>query len=269
MGILNIKKLTSVVLLLLLLLASQIAHAGLFEDEDARKAILDLRLKESSLSKRIETLEKSLEDVNLQNSQLRRSLFVLQNQIDEQMKQAQILQGTNEKLIRDVSELLKRQNESSAVVERKLAEVDQRVSQFEPIKIQMDGMELLVDPKDKKDFDVAMTAFRAADFNKAERGFSNLVSNSPNSPLMPHFYYWLANSQYATGNFKEAAQNYKQMLARASNHPKAAEAMFGLANCLQELKDTKAVKKVLQDLIKNYPDSELVNNAKNRLKNMK
>ena len=39
MGILNIKKLTSVVLLLLLLLASQIAHAGLFEDEDARSGV--------------------------------------------------------------------------------------------------------------------------------------------------------------------------------------------------------------------------------------
>ena len=70
MGILNIKKLSSFVLLVLLVLASQLAHAGLFEDEDARKAILDLRLKESFLSKRVDALEKSLEDVNLQNVEL-------------------------------------------------------------------------------------------------------------------------------------------------------------------------------------------------------
>lgn len=266
---LNFKKLGFLVLILSSLFTSQLSYAGLFEDEDARKAILDLRLKESSLSKRVELLEKSIEDVNLQNSQLRKSLFILQNQIDEQTKQAQYLQGANEKLMRDVSDLLRKQNESSAVVEKKLAEVDQRVSQFEPIKIQIDGMELMVDPRDKKDFDVAMVAFKSADFLKAERGFALLVNNSAKSPLMPHFLYWLANSQYASGNFKEATQNYRQMLSRASNHPKAPEALFGLANCLQELKDNKAAKKALQDLIASYPQSELVNSAKNRLKNLK
>lgn len=339
MKLFTFKKLCLSTLLLIPLVTSQVSHAALFEDEEARKSIIDLRMKESAVSQRLDMLDKGLvdlnkknadlsqkntdlnqkitdlnqkisdlskqitdlnqqnTDLNQQNTQLKRSLFVLQNQIDEQVRQAQLQQGSSEKLTRNVNDIsrnvtdltrsvsdlsrnmndltrslpdmMRKQNEYSMSIEKKLAEVEQRVSQFEPVKYKIDGIEMMVDPRDKKDFESAMAAFKAADFIKAERGFGNLVTGSPKSPLLTQFFYWLANSQYASGNFKEAIQNYRAFLTRAGNHPRAPEALLGIANSAQEIKDNKTARKALQDLVAIYPDSELVNSAKSQLKNLK
>ena len=55
------------------------AHAGLFEDDEARRAILDLRQKvDAAQTRTAEELRRTTED----NAQLRRSLLDLSNQIE-------------------------------------------------------------------------------------------------------------------------------------------------------------------------------------------
>jgi TolA-binding protein len=55
------------------------------------------------------------------------------------------------------------------------------------------------------------------------------------------------------------------MLTVGADHPRAPEAALSIANCQVELKDTKAARKTLEDLVKAYPQSEAAVAAKDRL----
>jgi TolA-binding protein len=59
------------------------------------------------------------------------------------------------------------------------------------------------------------------------------------------------------------------MISAAPDHLRAPEALLSVANCQAELKDTRAARKTLDDLIKAYPSSEAAGAAKDRLKVLK
>ncbi len=85
----------------------------------------------------------------------------------------------------------------------------------------------------------------------------------------PSSFFWLGNAQYATRDYKEAIQNFRNLLTQAPDHLRAPEAVLSIANCQVELKDTKAARKTLEDLIKAYPQSEAAAAAKQRLPRLK
>jgi len=88
---------------------AQPARAGLFEDDEARKAILELRGKvqanEDLANKRAEQLNTLIQD---QIQPLRRSVLDLNAQIDALRAEIAKLRGTNEQLARDLELALRR-----------------------------------------------------------------------------------------------------------------------------------------------------------------
>ena len=63
--------------------------------------------------------------------------------------------------------------------------------------------------------------------------------------------------------------NASNFAARLINHMRAAESMLSVANCQLELKDIKAAKKTLGDVVKNYPHTEAAAAANERLAKLK
>jgi len=55
----------------------------------------------------------------------------------------------------------------------------------------------------------------------------------------------------------------------AAQHPRAPEALLSIANCQVELKESKAARKTLEDLVKDFPQSEAAAAAKERLSRLK
>ena len=80
------------------------AHAGLFDDDEARRAILDLRKR---VEQRSAQARAAPNDEN--RADLRRSLLDLQNQIEQLRDDIATLRGQNEQLTRDVAELQRKQ----------------------------------------------------------------------------------------------------------------------------------------------------------------
>ena len=115
---------------------SQVANAALFEDDQARRAILELR-------QRVDLLQQTNQRSDEEGSQMRRSLLELQSQIDSLKTEAAKLRGQNEQLLREVSELQRRQKDISKGV-------DERLRQFEPAKVTVDGEEFQVDAARKR-----------------------------------------------------------------------------------------------------------------------
>jgi tol-pal system protein YbgF len=236
-----------------LLCASLGAQAALFEDDEARRAILDLR-------QRVETMRQQAEQRQSDESaQLRRSMLDLQNQIEQMRGDLARMTGQNEQLTKTVSDLQ----------QQRQTDTDTRAKSNEPSKVAVDGREFNADPKEKADFDAALGIFRAGQFAQAQTAFADFVKRYPQSGYNASALFWLGNAQYATRNYNEAIANFRSMLSLAPDHAKAPEAVLSIANCQIELKDTKAARRTLEDLTKAYPQSEAAQAGRERLSRLR
>ena len=230
-------------------------HAALFEDDEARRAILELR-------QRVDVLQQVNQRSGDDNSQVRRSLLDLQTQIETLRMEHAKLRGQNEQLLRDVADLQRRQKDIAQGV-------DERLRQFEPVKVTVDGLEFQADADEKRDFEAALAVFRAGKFADAETAFAGFVRQYPRSGYLPSARFWLGNAQYAAREYKEAIGNFKMLLSEAPGHARAPEAALSIANCQIELKETRTARKTLEDLLRDYPQSEAAVAAKERLSRLK
>jgi len=238
------------------------AHAAIFEDGEARRAILEMRQRVDGLQLSQQRSAEEVRKLGEENAQLRRSLLDLQTQIETLRAEQAKLNGQNEQLLRDIGELQRRQKDIAQGV-------DERLRQFEPIKVTVDGREFQADPAEKRDFEAALAVFRSGKFPDASAAFAAFVRQYPRSGYVPSARFWLGNAQYATREYKEAIGNFKQMLTEAPTHARAPEAALSIANCQIELKDTRTARKTLEDLLRAYPQSEAAVAAKERLSRLK
>lgn len=238
------------------------ANAALFEDDEARRAIIEMRQRVDGFQQSNQRTVDDVRRLGEENAQLRRSLLELQTQIDTLKSDQAKLNGQNEQLLRSVGEVQSRQKDIAQGV-------DERLRQFEPVKVNVDGREFQADPAEKRDFEAAMAVFRSGKFPDASTAFASFVRQYPRSGYAPSARFWLGNAQYATREYKDAIGNFKQMLADAPSHPRAPEAALSIANCQIELKDTRTARKTLEDLVRAYPQSEAAIAAKERLSRLK
>jgi tol-pal system protein YbgF len=240
------------------------AQASLFGgDDEARRAILDLRQRlEQSQNATRALIEQNAQSQNqAQNqaiAQLRSALLDLQTQIDRLKSELAQSLGAQERLARDLTELQLRQKDV-------LSAVDDRLRRFEPVPATIDGREVMVDPAEKNEFDKAMGLFRQADFPAAQTALSSFLLRYGSSAYVPLALFWLGNAQYANKAYKESMANFQKLLNMAPNHPRAPEAMLAISNVQIELKDLKAARKTLEDLIVAYPQAETAGTARERL----
>ena len=234
------------------------SHA-LFDDDEARKAILDLRQKVDIQQQRnVEDLRKANDD----NAQLRRSVLDLSNQLEVLRADLAKMRGQDEQLARDIAEVQRRQKDITQGV-------DDRLRKFEPSKMTVDGKEFVASPAEIRDFDAALATLRRGEFTLAQTTFLDFIKRYPESGYRPSALFWLGNSQYALKAYREAIINFKSVVAIAPDHVRSPEAALSIANCQVELKDAKAARKTLEDLIKVYPQSEAASVANDRLSKLK
>ena len=239
------------------------AYAGLFDDDEARRAILDLRqkLEQSNEQQRARQAEQ-MTQFGEQLMQLKRSLLDLNNQLELQRAANAKLVGQNEQLARDLAE-----------VQRKQADIQQgvedRIRKIEPQKVTLDDKEFLADPEEKRQYDDALNAVRKGEFDRAIGTLSSLLQRFPQSGYRASALFWLGNAQYGKRDYKEAINSFRSLVTSAPNSPRAPEALLALANCQAELKDTKAARRTIEELVKTYPRSEAAQAGRERLVSMK
>jgi tol-pal system protein YbgF len=239
------------------------ARAGIFDDDEARRAILDLRkqLEQSNAQAQAQQAEQ-MKAVSDQVEQLRRSLLDLNARIDQQRDDNAKLRGQIEQLTRDVAELQRKQTD---IVQG----VDDRLRKVEPQKVTVDGRDFTVDPEEKRQYDDALAGFRKGDFDAASQGFGSLLKRFPGSGYRDTALFWMGNAQYGQRAYKDAIASFRSLVAGSPDSPHAAEALLAIANCQAELKDTKAARRTIDELLKTYPKSEAAQAGKERLASLK
>lgn len=234
------------------LVSSSGAQAALFEDDEARQAILDLRQRvENQRLDQQRQLDAATQDI-------RRSLLELQQQIEALRQEIARMNGGNEQLTRDVADLQRRQKDIAQGV-------DERLRKFEPAKVTVDGKEFIADPQESNTYEAALAAFRKGDFPGSQAQFADFLKRYPQSGFRPTALFWLGNAQYANRDYKGAIANFRELLTSAPDHARAPEALLSIANCQIELKDNAGARRTLDQLVKQYPQSEAAVAAKERL----
>ena len=260
------------------------AQAGLFEDDEARRAILELRQKVDQMQQQSAQMQQqnvqmqqqnaeqlratknenavSIEQVNGQLTQLRRSLLELSNMIEGLRSELANSRGKSEQLARDLADAQRLQKD---IVQG----TEDRLKRLEPSKVSVDGLEFMALPAEIRDYDSALATMRKGDFAQALPAFSEFVRRYPASGYQPSALFWLGNLNYSQRNYKEALSHYRALVSASPAHLRAPEAMLSIANCQLELKDARASRKTLEELVKDYAESEAASLAKGRLAKMK
>lgn len=234
-------------------------NAALFDDDEARRAILDLRQKVDVSQQRVtDELQKAADD----NAQLRRSLLDLSNQIETLRSEMAALRGQNEQLSRSMTDVQRNQKDLTLGV-------DERLKKVEPGKVTVDGREFAAEPAERQEFEAALATLRKGDFLAAQTGFASFMKRYPVSGYRSSALFWLANAQYALRDYRSAVTNFRALATADPTHMRAPEALLSMANCQVELKDTKSARKTLEDLVKAYPEAEAASVAKERLATLK
>jgi len=227
---------------------SPLAHAGLFDDDEARKAILDIRSRLDSDKQRIEGLTRNVLDLNGQIQQLQRDLADQRGQNEDLKNQLTNLQQSQKDFYNDL---------------------DGRLKKFEPQQMTVGGVTGTVQPGEKDVFDAALTKFRNGDYKGAQTDFRTFSAKYPASPYQPEALFWLGNAQYANKDLKGSTATLQGIVTKYPTSPKAAEAMLAIASNQAESGQIAAAKKTLQDLVARYPDSESAAEAKKRAAKLK
>jgi tol-pal system protein YbgF len=235
------------------------AHAGLFDDDEARRAILDIRTRIDQNAERQRTGQQQLTE---QIDQLKRSLLDLNNQLEQVRGDNAKLRGQNEQLARDLSDVQRKQKDLQSGV-------DDRMRKFEPQKTSIDGKEFSVEPDEKRQYDEAMELLRKSDFAGTANALTAFRKRWPTSGYTESALFWLGNAQYGIRQYAPAIGSFRALVSAAPDNPKAPEALLAIANCQAELKDTKAARKTIDDLLKTYPKSEAAQAGRERLASLK
>jgi len=241
-----------------LLAATLPARAGLFDDDEARKAILDLRAKQTQAEQQRSELAASIKQLNDQLQTLQRSMLELNNQNELLRSEIARLRGQDEQMLRDLSEVQRKQKDVAQGVE-------ERMRKFEPQQVSVDGKEFSVEPEEKRLYDEAMAAMRNAEYDRAAPALASFLKRYPASGYADSARYWLGNAQYGQRQYKDAIATFRAFVNAAPDHLRAPEALLALANCQAELKDNKSAKRTLEELIKQYPKSEAAQAGRERL----
>jgi tol-pal system protein YbgF len=231
------------------------ASAGLLDDDEARKAILDLRTKVDNITRDLNTRIDTKAD--------KTSALEMVNQNEQVMAEIAKLRGQLEVLSNEIVTAQKRQKDF-------YTDLDARIRKLEPRQVTIDGQEAAVAPDEQNSYDAAMALMRGGDFKGAAATLSDFIRRYPQSGYVSNAQFGLGNAYFAQRDCKKSIPAHQAVVSNFPDSPKAPDAMLSIGTCHADvLKDKKAAVKVLRELISKYPDSSAAQAARDRLPSLK
>jgi tol-pal system protein YbgF len=246
-----------------LMLLAWPARAALFDDDEARRAILELR-------QRVQQMDQANARQDAENAksnaqlleQIRCSAQRARAQRPDQSLRGEIARPWHRRAAdarpgRDVQRRRKTSRRAS-----------RRIRKLEPMKVGR-WPEFMADPEEKRQFEDALVILRNGDFDKAAVAFGGFLRRYPASGYADSARFWQGNALYGKRDYKEAIVSFRALVNNAPDHLRAPEALLAVANCQVETKDTKGARATIAELIKTYPKSEAAAAGRERLAALK
>jgi len=235
-----------IALALALLCLALPARAGLFDDDQARQRIEQLRGDVTTLNQRVETINSNQIGFANQMEAVRADIAKLRGQI--------------EILTHDLDAEQKRQKDF-------YVDLDSRLRKLEQPAPATNSEAPKANPADEtRDYEAALNLLKASKFKEAGAGFLAFITAWPQSTLQASATYWGAYAHAQAKDHRQAAGLFAKFAATWPEDERASNALEAQANSLDAIKDSKAAYSVRQKLAEKYPDSDAGKRAKWRLK---
>ena len=246
-----------------------LANAALFDDDEARKKIVELQQQsqaqnlatqnniaelkkgQATLEQRLSAIEaivkgQGISDLLAQIDQLKQDLNAVKGQLEEANHALEVADQRQKDLYVDTDGRL-----------RKLEGTNPSAIGPAPIVGSAEA--------ELKAFADAQTLSNTGKFKEAFEAYEDFLKTYPNSTHAPDALYSLGYSQYSLKNYTASLSTQQKFLAQYPNHVKVPEAMFNAANSQIQLSDIDGAKKMLKALLEQHPNSEIASSAKKRL----
>jgi len=214
---------------------------AIFSDDEARKAILEMRKSVQASQGAILDLQNQIEKLRTENTQLRGQIESLQKQTDDLTK--------NQKTY--------------------YQDLDNRLTRFEPQTIEVEGLTGVVQAGERSAYEEALNAFQNNQVKKADSDLTAFIRKYPSSPYLPLALFWSGNTKYVLKDYNGSINQLQTLITRFPGHQRVPAAMLTLGNANLESGKKAVAKKVLSDLIAKYPDSDAAKEAKPIVANIK
>jgi tol-pal system protein YbgF len=268
-------------------LAGGVAHAALFDDEEARKRIAETNVRLTQVQKQLEdrigALEQQLKSQGLVEmfgavEQLKADLARMRGQIEVLTHELGEAQKRQRDLYVDLDSRMRRletANATAAVVPAVPGAAGAPVQTVTATPPAAGTVPAAATPApaapvadagaEQRAYDAALEQFKRADYPGAIASFGAFVKAHPKSPLAPSAQYWIGNAQFARRDFRGAIAAQRQLVQQYPDSAKVPDAMLNIASAQGELNENAASRRTLEELIAKYPASEAAAKAKQRL----
>ena len=213
---------------------------ALFGDDEARKAILELREKTQTLQNAQMQLVGQIEALREQNAQLTGRVEKLTNDLTLQQRSVRDLFGN----------------------------LDKRVAALEPQMESIDGKNEMVSPEERRRYDLALALFSEGRYAESETLLKSLLADYPKGGYTASALCWLGNALYAQGSYTESLKTQQRVVKEFPQDARAAEAKLSMASSYTALNRKKEAVDMLQSIVKQYPGTQASDIARERLKGL-
>jgi tol-pal system protein YbgF len=237
-------------------------HAALFDDNEARRQIGDMKSRIESHQKAIEERLSGIESAS-------RNRAVDLTQLMDALKQDLAkLRGQVEVLLNHADQIERRQKDLYVDLDTRLRKLEQAQSKLDQAQSQIQEKLSKGDrdaAAEKQAYESALNQFKVGNYQLAISGFQSFIGGFPNSQLAPNAQYWIGNSHSQMRDYKSAIAAQQKVIGSWPDNPKAPDAMLDIASYQAEMGDSKAARETLGVLLKKYPASPAAEKAKQRL----
>jgi tol-pal system protein YbgF len=225
-------------------------RAGLFDDDEARKRIDQLRTEVTELNRRAETVSRNQLDFANQAEALRAEVARLRGDIEVIRYELDAAQKRQKDFYIDLDTRLRKFEQPPA--EAKTAETP--------------ATEAADPAAETARYETALSQLKASKFKEAGASFLAFIKAWPESTLLPSAYYWGAYAQAQARQHARAVDLFAHFAATWPADDRAPNALEAEVASLEALKDTKRARATLQLLADKYPASDAGKRARARLK---
>lgn len=278
---------TLLVLGYVLLLPSQ-AAAALFDDDEARKQIVELRNKtekqqqdtlamldalrksQQMLEQRIISLEavvkgQGLLDLLTQVEKLNQELSVVKGQLEVATHQLELTQQRQKDLYADMDGRVRKLETGATSMPSSAAPTTEAGASAQAAEAAKSSVTMEASNVETRDYLAAQELFKAGKYKEAFDAYDKFLQSYPKSSKAADAQYSLGFVQFSLKNYKASIATQQKLIAQFPDSERAADASYSIANSYIQLSDVEAAKKALKDTVAKYPNSEAAQNAKRRL----
>ncbi len=265
------------------------AHAGMFDDEEARKQIAaerkridDVKTQQQSVDARLNKVEEAFKS---------QALLDLFTQIEALKVEMNKLRGQIEVLNNNVENTSKRQRDMYLDLDTRVRRFEQQggpspaaeapagalpaaavtgpaaaVPAANAAAAAAPGAVAAADAgAETRAYEAAQGLRRVGNYQGAIVSFQNFIKQYPKSNLAPRAQYWIGDSYFNLRDFKLAIGSQQTLLKSYPDSPTVPDAMLNIASSQIEMGESVVGRKTLEDLIAKYPVSEAAEKAKRRV----